>query len=94
MSKLSSPPEQIQITGGLASLNGLNQRLADLSGLPVYCPNECEATARGTAYLVAKQPANWPEQGAGEWFEPGDNADLQKRYTDWTSAMLENIRDK
>ncbi len=92
MSKLSSPPEQIQITGGLASLSGLNQRLADLSGLPVYCPTECEATARGTAYLVAKQPANWPEQGAGEWFEPGLNTNLQTRYTDWTSAMLQNIR--
>lgn len=92
MSKLSSPPEQIQITGGLASLNGLNQRLADLSGLPVYCPNECEATARGTAYLVAKQPASWPEQGAGKWFKAEENPDLQKRYTDWTSAMLENIR--
>ncbi len=92
MSKLSSPPEQIQITGGLASLDGLNQRLADLSALPVYCPTECEATARGTAYLLAKQPMHWPEQDAGEWFKPEDNVELTKRYNTWMALMLENIR--
>jgi len=93
MSKLSSPPEQIQITGGLASLNGLNQRLADLSGLPVYRPTECEATARGTAFLLAEQPASWPEQGAGTWFEPEENNDFKKRYDDWMNLMLEHIRN-
>ena len=93
MSKLSSPPEQIQITGGLASLSGLNQRLADLSGLPVYSPTECEATARGTAYLLAEQPAHWPEQDAGKWFEPGDNPELKKRYDRWMELMLNNMRN-
>lgn len=92
MDKLSSPPEQFQITGGLASLNGLNQRLADLSGLPVYCPTECEATARGTAYLLAKQPASWPEQDAGVWFKPEENIELTKRYDEWMTLMLEKIR--
>ncbi len=92
MNKLSSPPEQFQITGGLASLNGLNQRLADLSGLPVYCPTECEATSRGTAYLLAEQPANWPEQDAGVWFKPEENIELTKRYDEWMALMLEKIR--
>jgi len=92
MSKLSSPPEQIQITGGLASLEGLNQRLADLSGLPVYTPAECEATARGAAYLLAEQPAHWPEEGAGQWFEAEDNPALQQRYQKWMTLMLENMR--
>ena len=94
MSKLSSPPEQIQITGGLASLNGLNQRLADLSGLPVYCPTECEATARGTAYLLAEQPLSWPEQDAGVWFNPKDNDALHKRYHNCMNAMLKQMRKK
>lgn len=93
MSKLSSPPEQIQITGGLASLDGLNQRLADLSNLPVYCPTECEATARGTAYLLAGQPSNWPEQDAGIWFKPEDNIKLAKRYNKWMGLMLKNMRN-
>ena len=92
MSKLSSPPEQIQITGGLASLDGLNQRLADLSALPVYCPTECEATARGTAYLLAEQPSYWPEQDDGKWFKPEDNSELKKRYSRWMELMLENMR--
>lgn len=94
MSKLSSPPEQIQITGGLASLDGLNQRLADISGLPVYCPTECEATARGTAFLLAGQPSHWPEEDAGVWFEANDNPQLTKRYEDWMTAMLNNMRNK
>ena len=93
MCKLSSPPEQIQITGGFASQNGLNQRLADISGLPVYRPTECEATARGTAYLLAEQPSHWPEQDAGEWFDPQDNPELQKRYNEWMKSMLESMRN-
>ncbi len=92
MSKLSSPPEQIQITGGLASLDGMNQRLADLSGLPVYCPTECEATARGTAYLLAGQPSHWPEDDAGKWFKPENNDALQQRYQEWMKLMLDNMR--
>ena len=92
MSKLSSPPEQIQITGGLSALAGLNQRLADLSGLPVYCPTECEATARGTAYLLAEQPSHWPEQDTGVWFNPKENSALNKRYEDWMNLLLETIR--
>lgn len=92
MSKLSSRPEQIQITGGLASLAGLNQRIADLSKLPVYCPTVCEATARGTAFLLAQQPARWPEQDAGIWFEAEDNAALAQRYHSWNDAMLKSMR--
>ena len=94
MSKLSSPPEQIQISGGLAKQDGLNQRIADLSGLPVYRPTGCEATSRGTAYLLAGQPTHWPEQDAGEWFDPEDNPDFKMRYAKWTEAMLENLRSK
>lgn len=58
MKKLSSPPEQIQITGGLAIQDGLCQRLADLSQLPIYRPIECEATARGVAifWLNSRTP--------------------------------------
>ena len=93
MCKLSSPPEQIQLTGGLASLNGFNQRLADLSGLPVYRPTECEATARGTAYLLAKQPTHWPEEDAGHWFDSEKNTALEQRYHKWMELMLENMRD-
>lgn len=92
MCKLSSPPEQIQITGGLALLKGLNQKIADLSMLPVYCPSECEATSRGTAFLLAEQPSRWPEQDGGIWFSSKNNPELQQRYLDWTECMLVNLR--
>ena len=92
MCKLHSPPEQIQLTGGLASLDILNQRLADLSGLPVYRPTDCEATARGTAYLLADHPSHWPEEDAGTWFDPVENTDLQKRYEKWMKLMLNEMR--
>lgn len=94
MQQLSSPPEQIQITGGLASLNGLCQRFADISGLAVYSPNQCEATARGIAYLLALQPSRWPEQEEGVWFEPKNNTVLSRRYEDWLKLMKDNMRNK
>ncbi len=92
MQKFASPPAQIQITGGLAQLDGLCQRIADLSGLAVYRPLQCEATGRGTAYLLAGGPAHWPEDEPGNWFMPGDNPALQRAYRSWLALMLENLR--
>lgn len=92
MKKFASPPEQIQLTGGLARLDGLCQRLADLSGLDVYRPMECEATARGTAYLLAGSPARWPEYKPGKWFEHRANRAIHKDYEHWMSLMLNTMR--
>lgn len=92
MRKTASPPLQIQLTGGLASLDGLCQRLADLGCLPVYRPVEREATARGTAYLLAGCPRSWPETEIGQWFQPQDNAGLHHRYGEWRQAMLKTMR--
>ena len=44
------------VSGGLASQNGICQRLADLSGLTVFRPDQQEATAVGLAWLLAGQP--------------------------------------
>lgn len=92
MMKFSSPPQQLQISGGLAVLDGLCQRVADLTRLPVYRPVECEATARGTAYLVAGMPAHWPENEHGIWFKPAANAVLDRRFLLWEQAMLQRMR--
>lgn len=80
-------PKRMFVTGGLARLDGLCQRLADLSGLPVYRPAEHEATARGTAYLLAGFPENWPEEKPGDAFTPKPNLSLVRRYTDWREEM-------
>lgn len=92
MKKFASPPEQIQITGGLARFNGLCQRLSDLSGLAIYRPVESEATARGLAYLLAGSPTRWPEDQPGDWFEPETNLELKKDYDHWLSLMLNTMR--
>lgn len=92
MMKFASPPEQLQISGGLAKLNGLCQRLADLTRLPIYRPLECEATARGTAYLIAQKPTHWPENEHGVWFQPVENIVLDTRFLLWEQAMLQRMR--
>ena len=92
MLKFSSPPQQLQISGGLAKLDGLCQRLADLTRLPIYRPIECEATTRGLAYLVASKPQRWPENIHGPWFQPQENGVLDKRFLLWEQAMLQRMR--
>ncbi len=87
MHHFASPPEQIQITGGLAQVDGLCQRLADLANLPVYRPRECEASARGIAYLLANCPEHWPEPDIGIWFSPQPDAALLARYLKWKTEM-------
>lgn len=92
MQKLLSSPEKILISGGLATLDGLCQKLADLSGIPIYRPKECEATARGTAYLLAGQPDEWPEAHPGKWFKPKLEPKLEKRFKQWLNLMEEAIK--
>jgi len=92
MQKFASHPEQLQITGGLAQMDGLCQRLADLSGLPVYRPVECEATARGLAYLLLNKPKKWPETKTGDWFKPDTSSEISTRYKRWYACMLEEMR--
>jgi glycerol kinase len=92
MLKFASPPEQVQVTGGLAELDGVCQRIADLSGLPVYRPVEHEATARGAAWLVAAGPDDWPETDIGTWFRPRRNEALRQRFNRWLDALLQAMR--
>jgi len=87
MQQIAPPVTRIIATGGLARFDGLCRRLADLSGLPVHRPTEREATARGTAYLLAHFPRDWPETGAGARFVPGRNPELHRRYASWQSEM-------
>ncbi len=87
MQKISPAPKRLLVTGGLAPLDGLCQRLSDLSGLPVHRSAEHEATARGTAYLLAGFPENWPEEKPGDSFTPKPNPGLMRRYKDWRAEM-------
>jgi glycerol kinase len=89
--RLASPPEQIIASGGLTHYDALCQRVADLSGLPLYRPVEHEATARGLAWLLAGKPGNWPESEPGQFFKPRPNSVLVKRYAAWRQAMAAEV---
>jgi glycerol kinase len=79
--------EQIRISGGLANVDALCQRLADLTGKAVYRPVETEATARGAAWLAAGQPSHWPEAETGKQFDPQPNDPLHDRYLHFRSEL-------
>ena len=83
--------DRIRISGGLASLDGLCQRLADLSGLAVHRPVQAEATARGVAWQAAGGPADWPPGGAGETFTPNENTRLQSRYVRFIEVLSNSL---
>jgi len=85
------PPDRIQIGGGLACLDGLCQRLADLSGLPVHRSDETEATARGTAQLLAGCPEAWVGLGQDKNFCPQHHPDLNRRYECMRKEMLKAV---
>ncbi len=52
-------PARIRVSGGVSRLDGLCQRLASVSGLPVHRRDDAEATARGIGYLAAGMPSRW-----------------------------------
>jgi glycerol kinase len=87
MQQLPPVPARLVVSGGLARYDGLCQRLSDLSGLALYRPAEHEATARGTAYLLAGFPDDWPEEKPGTPFVPKKNTGLRQRYQRWRVEM-------
>jgi glycerol kinase len=91
MIKTAAAPESIVITGGLSSLDGLCQRLADLARVPVIRPEVVEATLLGTGFLVAGQPGNWLRPKSFS-FEPMARPALVERYGRWEDAMLSRMR--
>jgi len=91
MRHLPMPLERLCLSGGLSWYDGLCQRLADVSGVPVYRPVEYEATARGLAYLLAGRPSAWPETEPGAWFKPRTNPVLLARYRRWRVAMEQAV---
>ncbi len=86
MQQEGANPKQIIISGGLSAVNGLCQRLADLSNLPIARPKQCEATAKGLAFLVANPEPMW-EMGETTYFTPQKNEALAARYKQWTKAL-------
>ena len=80
-------PRSILLTGGIAASDFLCQRLANLTSVPVMRHSEREATARGLAFLVANQPADFAPGRAARLFEPEPDVGLLERFLAWLKAM-------
>jgi len=86
LQSIGEPCAYVLISGGLSHSDRLCQALSDLSQLPLRRPAQCEASARGSAFLLAGRPASWaalPEQR----FEPQPNPALLARYRRWSDCM-------
>lgn len=86
-----APVREIIASGGLAQLDGLCQRLADLSQKPLLRPQAHEATAQGLAWLVAGLPAQWVSLSEANRIEPRPDSALQQRYHNWRAALEDRI---
>jgi len=76
----------IRVSGGLSQLDGLCQRLANLSALQVERMKLPEATARGVAWLAGGKPAGWSNVEL-DTFKPVINPALTKRYAMFSAAL-------
>jgi glycerol kinase len=84
--RVGAPCELLVASGGLSRSDRFCQSLADLCAVPVRRPEQCEASARGAAFLLAGRPAGWsplPERR----FEPRAAPALQARHRHWRDAM-------
>jgi glycerol kinase len=94
LQRVGPPFKRVRATGGLAWNDALCQRLADLIGLAVERPAEHEATARGTAFLIAGRPESWPEPVEGRRFEPREAPGLAARFDRWKEVLTTAIDDQ
>jgi glycerol kinase len=82
--------ERMRVSGGVSRLDGLCERLACVSGIPVHRRDDPEATAHGIGYLAANRPRDWNAESPAETvFEPRDDAPLRARYRRWRALMKE-----
>ncbi len=91
------PPSQKQdsevvfISGGLARLDGLCQKLADLSQLRIMRFVDTQASARGCALLAHKltknSDSNWSSLNVSHIFEPASNIPLHNRYHQFVGEL-------
>jgi glycerol kinase len=88
--KYVAPARTMRVSGGVSRLDGLCQRLASVSGVPVHRRHDPEATARGIGYLAAGRPRPWNEDASDEVvFAPQDDLALRARYARWRALMKE-----
>ncbi|MGB5277815.1 MAG: FGGY family carbohydrate kinase [Gammaproteobacteria bacterium] len=81
---VEAPLKKLRVSGGLSKMDGLCQKLSDLSGYVVERSNVAEASARGAAWLAAGRPHSWnsnrPDEPSSRQFVPQQANGLASRY--------------
>ncbi|MFK7801513.1 MAG: FGGY family carbohydrate kinase [Anaerolineae bacterium] len=78
--------KRIRISGGLSSVDGLCQLLADISQRLVIRSEIRQSTSRGIAWLASKPTADWSDL-EDDYFLPKQNRSLQARYRAFCQAI-------
>ncbi|MFT7584931.1 MAG: glycerol kinase [Cellvibrionaceae bacterium] len=78
--------KRIRISGGLSSVDGLCQMLADMSQRLVIRSEIRQSTSRGIAWLAGKPAADWSDL-EDDYFLPKQNRPLQNRYRTFCQAL-------
>jgi len=93
--QLNSQPNTLFVSGGLSQLDGLCQKLADLSQMTVQRFSTTETTARGCAWLanqtINNEQTSWQTLPVSQQFQPtgfqGAAIELQKRYQQFVGEL-------
>ena len=93
MSKNGFDGSKIQVSGGLSQLDSLCQKLADISGLIVFRPQQVEASARGAAFWLAGRPSDW-QVVASDRFLPSRQGSMtiKRRFLAWQQVLQERLK--
>jgi glycerol kinase len=90
MNNTGQSVKRIRITGGLSALDGLCQRLANLTQRVVLRPEVKQATSQGIAWLAANLNQGWNDLRDGahvDYFLPKDGRSLKARYRQFCSEL-------
>jgi len=90
LQQLVQPTDTILLSGGLSKLDGLCQKLADLSTAKVFRYKECESSARGCAWLsreLLNNNQNWLSLPVDKIFYPTKNDSLLSRYQQFVGEL-------
>lgn len=90
MSNTGQSVKRIRITGGLSALDGLCQRLANLTQRVVLRPQVKQATSQGIAWLAANLTQGWYDIRDGahvDYFLPKDGRSLRTRYRQFCAEL-------
>lgn len=81
---------ELRISGGLTGADPLCQRISDVTGLVLRRPAHCEASARGSGFLLAGEDADW-QALPDRVFEPNPAPALLERHAAWQAAMADAL---